>query len=474
MGKDKTYEPNYICWYGKDFQADVTVRRLTPHQRLMLRSLLQEAFYCSSRPYLPEDDEELAILADADSLAQWKKNKDAVMRKFTLIPEKGWLNNRVYRDWLQHVAAQQNRSEGGKASARSRATDSQPIQTTSQPSQTDSHTPEAEVVDSTDASRAEARTRFNKVKESKSESEIETEKEIKPTSAHFTEEVRTDDIRRHAGRSAAANQQGDDESGYHQEEVDQQVHDEEGRADDLSRHTPSPQSPRQPNHSVPVPLDLDVFIVKLQHLLEKDLTPAQWESWRAKLIPRVVDGKKLGVPDDQLAPLLTKLTECKALESRLWKFIVDAEFPTAVIAKRYKDILKEKIKSTEVEAEFSDGDDDAFSTKGFEQVKSETNAGTGFDPLTFNEDIESKTAFYPASEVRQILDWHFIHNPRGYWRGPDGDISSKERLITAIDQMNKDVPSKRLITAMSKTKDRDTKTDPFAKWRKPTPFNERV
>lgn len=68
-------------------------------------------------------------------------------------------------------------------------------------------------------------------------------------------------------------------------------------------------------------------------------------------------------------------------------------------------------------------------------------AGNGFDPLTFAEDVTTKNnVLYPAAEVRRVLDWHFKKSPRDYWRGPEGNISSKQRLATAIDKMNEDVP----------------------------------
>jgi uncharacterized protein YdaU (DUF1376 family) len=116
---DKTYEPKYICWYENDFVADVVVRRMTPHQRLMYRSLLQGAFYCSTRPYLPADDQDLADLADADSLEMWLANKSAVMRKFTLEGGR-WSHKRLLADWEKQVSAHAQASSAGQASGRAR------------------------------------------------------------------------------------------------------------------------------------------------------------------------------------------------------------------------------------------------------------------------------------------------------------------------------------------------------------------
>jgi len=77
--------PTYICWHEQDFIGDRLVVRMTPHQRLMYRALCQVARFCDTQPYLPDDDNELFVLADADSLEHWQENRDAVLAKFQRI-----------------------------------------------------------------------------------------------------------------------------------------------------------------------------------------------------------------------------------------------------------------------------------------------------------------------------------------------------------------------------------------------------
>ena len=120
---EQTYEPQYICWHEREFAADVVVRRMTPHQRLMYRSLLQSAYYCSTRPNLPDDDEQLCDLADADSVEMWQGNKKAVMRKFTL-KDGLWSHKRLLADWEQLLAAHERAVENGSKPKRKRATGS--------------------------------------------------------------------------------------------------------------------------------------------------------------------------------------------------------------------------------------------------------------------------------------------------------------------------------------------------------------
>jgi hypothetical protein len=67
---------------------------------------------------------------------------------------------------------------------------------------------------------------------------------------------------------------------------------------------------------------------------------------------------------------------------------------------------------------------------------------TDFDPLTFDEEITSRTGkVYPSERVRQILLNLFVYHPSEYWTDPaHGNITSESRLCTAIDAMAEQVP----------------------------------
>lgn len=119
----QTSAPSYICWHENDFMGDRAVIRMTPHQQLMYRSLCIVARFCETRPYLPDEDNELWLLADADSLEHWKANREAVLVKFhkEIVAGKPMLSQRrvvtdheAYQQWLNQ------KSRAGKASANSR------------------------------------------------------------------------------------------------------------------------------------------------------------------------------------------------------------------------------------------------------------------------------------------------------------------------------------------------------------------
>jgi hypothetical protein len=126
------YQPEYICWHEIEFMADRLVVRMTPHQRLMYRSLCQAAMFCSTRPYVADDDTELFVLADADSLEHWQQNRDAVLVKFRPVEIDGkpmLAHKRLLSDWERIIEiVNQKRaaaSNGGKARAKQMASTSQ-------------------------------------------------------------------------------------------------------------------------------------------------------------------------------------------------------------------------------------------------------------------------------------------------------------------------------------------------------------
>lgn len=119
----KTSSPEYICWHENEFMADRAVVRMQPHQRLMYRALCQVARYCETRPYLPDDDNELYILADADSIDQWKANREAILVKFQRVTVDGkpmLAHKRVLADAALYDEWLAQKRGAGKASADSR------------------------------------------------------------------------------------------------------------------------------------------------------------------------------------------------------------------------------------------------------------------------------------------------------------------------------------------------------------------
>lgn len=118
---DKVYEPRFQQWCEQQFSADAGVRRMVSHDRLMYRSLLQGAFWCSTRPDLPDDDQVLCDLADADSMEHWLSRKDIIMKRFFTLENGVWWNKHLRRDWQEREGEYLAKVEAGRAGGLAKA-----------------------------------------------------------------------------------------------------------------------------------------------------------------------------------------------------------------------------------------------------------------------------------------------------------------------------------------------------------------
>lgn len=120
---DESSKANYQPWRQEEFSADIRVRKMTSLCRWIYKTLLQEAWVCSTRPYLPADDEQLWMLSDCDSLEQWLENKSVVLRMFEQIEVGGvslLLHKRIQADWDHLVEIREAKSGAGRKSGEKR------------------------------------------------------------------------------------------------------------------------------------------------------------------------------------------------------------------------------------------------------------------------------------------------------------------------------------------------------------------
>lgn len=120
-------KPLYQPWNEEEFQSDVFVRGMTALQRWMYRSLLQASFFHTTRPFLPNDDRILWVLAGCENRQQWLDNKSEILERFTAVDGQPNLleNKRVTADWNKLRDFRDKMSElgskGGQAAAEKRA-----------------------------------------------------------------------------------------------------------------------------------------------------------------------------------------------------------------------------------------------------------------------------------------------------------------------------------------------------------------
>lgn len=110
-------KPLYQPWNEEAFRADHRVYAMTPAQRWMYRTSLQAAFFCSTRPYLPDDDAQLWMLAGCESRKQWESNKDVVRSMFTPVELEGvrlLSQKRLLADWNRLEEKRQMLAENGR------------------------------------------------------------------------------------------------------------------------------------------------------------------------------------------------------------------------------------------------------------------------------------------------------------------------------------------------------------------------
>lgn len=116
LNKKAEWQP----WSERDFQSDTDVRyNLNWLQKLLYKQLCNSAWDCSTRPDLPDDDEQLWKLAGCEDREMWEQNKEVIRKMFQA--EDGVLfRNRIRKDWDRVVGYRENQVARGRAGAEAR------------------------------------------------------------------------------------------------------------------------------------------------------------------------------------------------------------------------------------------------------------------------------------------------------------------------------------------------------------------
>lgn len=105
-------------WYEDSFQADLRVRYMKPTQRHFYRALIIQSFYCDERPYLPDNDDMLWMLADANDKEHWMEHAPVVRSMFTpvAIDDVPLLSHgKILREWENTEEMYSGKSKRQKA-----------------------------------------------------------------------------------------------------------------------------------------------------------------------------------------------------------------------------------------------------------------------------------------------------------------------------------------------------------------------
>lgn len=105
--------PKHVAYHRDLFMGSARVnRRLDWLQRHIYLRLCLEACFCETRPYLPTNDEELALLADVPE-SVWEENKAPVLAMFTKSND-GYTHPRIVSEWERVSNAFEQRRDAAK------------------------------------------------------------------------------------------------------------------------------------------------------------------------------------------------------------------------------------------------------------------------------------------------------------------------------------------------------------------------
>ena len=113
----------YQPWSHEEFMADRKVRRMPSVALKTYMMLLHEAFVCSTRPNLPDDEEELEQMAYCTDHEEWLSVRSTVLAMFDRAEVDGHavlINKRLNRDWENLQKIRETKSEAGKLGAEAR------------------------------------------------------------------------------------------------------------------------------------------------------------------------------------------------------------------------------------------------------------------------------------------------------------------------------------------------------------------
>ena len=100
---DMNARPAFQKWVEPDFVMKTTLARpMHWLARLIYRGLLQQAFHCSTRPNLPDDDAQLCAMLGGVPAKVWKEHRAAVRQWFTpqtIDGVKVLTHTRLQSDW---------------------------------------------------------------------------------------------------------------------------------------------------------------------------------------------------------------------------------------------------------------------------------------------------------------------------------------------------------------------------------------
>ncbi len=102
-------------WFEGDFCGSFNVRKMKPLARLMYRALLAQGWHSDRPPYLPNNEEDLALMADTPSPEAWAEHRDSILQRFKRTDDGQWLYHpKLLREYDRALTEHLRKVQGGR------------------------------------------------------------------------------------------------------------------------------------------------------------------------------------------------------------------------------------------------------------------------------------------------------------------------------------------------------------------------
>ena len=126
---DERWKPPFMPWFEGDFAGSFNVRKMPRLARLMYRSLLMQGWHSDRPPYLPNNDADLSVMADAPTPEDWVEHRENILARFKKTEDGLWLYHpKALREYDRARAEHDRKVAAGSQRWRKQSTSCAPAQ----------------------------------------------------------------------------------------------------------------------------------------------------------------------------------------------------------------------------------------------------------------------------------------------------------------------------------------------------------
>ena len=112
---EERWQAPFMPWFESDFFGSFHARKMKPLARLMYRSLLAQCWHSDNPPYLPNNEADLMLMADAPTPEAWTENKEVILARFQVTEDgKQLFHPKAVREYERARKEHDRKAEAGK------------------------------------------------------------------------------------------------------------------------------------------------------------------------------------------------------------------------------------------------------------------------------------------------------------------------------------------------------------------------